>query len=116
MEPRQSSRSNPQAAESELVASIPVRAVVRSLGWEGTREQPELVAWVRCWRDDEEWGLRYQILPSLEVAPVSEVGRPEVRFAGYAAVERYLGENPAELEWLLKFAPGTARRIPTSGS
>jgi hypothetical protein len=93
-------------------APEPVRAAVRSLGWEGTRADPELIAWVRCWNSEEEWGLRFQVLPSREIAPVTSVGRPEVRFAGYAAVERYLGENPAELEWLLQFRPRPLRSHP----
>jgi hypothetical protein len=90
-----------------------VHAAVRSLGWEGTRADPELIAWVRCWTSDEEWGLRFQVLPSREVAPVTPVGRPEVRFAGHAAVERYLSENPAELEWLLQFRPRPLRSHPS---
>ena len=108
MEREQIKGSNERFAEMGPTAQSPVKAAVRSLGWEGTRGTPELIAWVRCWTAEEEWGLRFEILPSLEVAPVSQVGRSEVRFAGLAAVERYLGENQHELQWLLQFRP---RRI-----
>jgi hypothetical protein len=108
MELEQIKGSNERFAEMGPTAKAPVRAAVRSLGWEGTRSAPELIAWVRCWTDDEEWGLRFEILPTLEVAPVSRVGRSEVRFAAHAAVERYLGANQHELHWLLQFRP---RRI-----
>jgi hypothetical protein len=97
--------SSENSAEMVATARSSVNAAVRSLAWEGTRSEFELIAWVHCWVEDENWAMRFQILPSAEVGAATPVGRPEVRVAGQAAVERYLSYNQAKLEGLLRCRP-----------
>jgi hypothetical protein len=80
-------------------------AEVTKVEWERRRDRLELIAWVRVRRDREIVALYFEMLPNLSTRPTNSVGGPLVQLKARAAVERYIEEHRAQVEWLLKHPP-----------
>jgi hypothetical protein len=80
-------------------------AVVTKVEWEKRRDEPALIAWVRVRRDREIVALYFQLLPSLELRPTNSVGGPLVQLKARAAVEQYIADHRAQVQWMLAHPP-----------